>query len=110
MHHNTLQRWHALDDDREPPPPEALPEVGWVLVWRRGDSPHFRSLSVHEAWALQALGQGHSWGEVCDGLAATLPELDVAAAAAPWLRRWLAEEVLAEVQWPADMDPASEEG
>lgn len=102
MRHNTLQRWHALDDGREPPPAEALSEAGWVLVWRRDERPHFRSLSVHEAWTLRALGQGRSWGEVCDGLAETWPELDVAAVAAPCLRRWLTEGVLADVTWPAD--------
>ena len=96
MCHNTLQRWHALDDERPVPAAELLPEPGWVLVWRRDDRPHFRSMTVHEAWAVQQLLAGLPWAALCDGLAQAWPDQDATTLAAHCLRRWVDEGVLAE--------------
>ncbi len=96
MRHNTLQRWHALDDERQVPESELLPEPGWVLVWRRDDRPHFRSMSALEAWAVQQLLAGLPWAALCDGLAQAWPDQDATILAAQCLRRWVDEGVLAE--------------
>ncbi len=99
--HNTLARWHALDEERQVPAAEALPEPGCLLVWRRGERPHFRSMAAPEAWAVQQLVAGATWDAVCEGLAETWPDDDVATLAAQCLRRWLDEGVLAKVLLPA---------
>jgi len=94
MRHNTLQRWHALDDERAVPQAEPLPEPGWVLVWRRDDRPHFRSMAAPEAWAMQQLLAGQTWSALCEGLAQAWPDQDAATLAAQCLRRWVDEGVL----------------
>lgn len=96
MCHNTLQRWHALDDERPVPDAEPLPEPGWVLVWRRDDRPHFRSMAAPEAWAVQQLLAGQPWAALCEGLAEVWPDQDATTLAAQCLRRWVDEGVLAE--------------
>jgi len=96
LRHNTLQRWHALDDERTVPDAERLPEPGWLLVWRRDDRPHFRSMAASEAWAVQQLLEGCAWGALCDAWAAAWPDQDFTLAAAQCLRRWLDEGVLAQ--------------
>ncbi|TDP81675.1 putative DNA-binding protein [Aquabacterium commune] len=96
MRHNTLQRWHALDDERPVPDAEPLPEPGWVLVWRRDDRPHFRSMAAPEAWAVRQLLAGQTWAALCEGLVQAWPDQDATTLAAQCLRRWVDEGVLAE--------------
>ncbi|MDI1348559.1 DNA-binding domain-containing protein [Aquabacterium sp.] len=96
MRHNTLQRWHALDDERPVPDAEPLPAPGWVLVWRRDDRPHFRSMAAPEAWAVRQLLAGQPWVALCEGLAEAWPDQDATTLAAQCLRRWVDEDVLAE--------------
>lgn len=96
MRHNTLQRWHALDDERPVPDAEPLPAPGWVLVWRRDDRPHFRSMAAPEAWAVRQLLAGQPWAALCEGLVEAWPDQDATTLAAQCLRRWMDEGVLAE--------------
>jgi len=96
MRHNTLQRWHALDDERPVPDAEPLPAPGWVLVWRRDDRPHFRSMAAPEAWAVRQLLAGQPWAALCEGLVKAWPDQDATTLAAQCLRRWVDEGVLAE--------------
>ena len=96
MRHNTLQRWHALDDERPVPDAEPLPAAGWVLVWRRDDRPHFRSMAAPEAWAVRQLLAGQPWAALCEGLVEAWPDQDATTLAAQCLRRWMDEGVLAE--------------
>ncbi len=102
--HNTLALWQALDDDATPPPACRLPEAGAVLVWRRGQQPHFRSVADAEAQALALLAQGCSFQGLCAALADGAPAQDAealqatAAQAGAWLRRWVDEGLL--VAWP----------
>ena len=49
---NTLDIWHAINNDERPPVVELLPRPVDVLIWRKGLSPHFRSLSTIESAAI----------------------------------------------------------
>jgi hypothetical protein len=94
---NTLTLWHALDQDTEVPPVEALPAPMGVAVWRFDERPHFRSVTLVEGFALRALAQGQSFARTCDGLADSFPDVDAAAMAGGLLRRWIDEGLLSGV-------------
>jgi hypothetical protein len=94
LHFNTLTLWHALDQDSEVPPVEALPAPIGVVVWRFDERPHFRSVSPLEGAALQALAQGQSFAETCALLAEQFVDEDAASAAGGLLRRWIDEGLL----------------
>ena len=66
-----------------------------VLIWRRGSSPHFRSLAALEAAALDGLAQGLSFAALCQALSERFPETDIASEAGGLLRRWVEEGLLA---------------
>ncbi|WP_377157886.1 DUF2063 domain-containing protein [Roseateles sp. UC29_93] len=91
---NTLALWQALDGDETPPAAQPLTAPLDLLIWRRGHSPHFRSLGPLEAQALDALASGRSFAETCADLAEAQPELNVAAELGTLLRRWVDEEFL----------------
>lgn len=71
---------------------EPLPR-GWLL-WRLDDTPRFRSLTVDEAWALDAAAGGASFGEVCEGLLEWCDARNVAMHAASMLKTWLGDGLI----------------
>lgn len=86
--------WQSLNEERAPPVAERLPQPVMWLFWRKQLQPHFRSLSDEEATALQAIGRGEAFGEVCTALARARPDLDIAPQIALWLRTWLEDGLL----------------
>ncbi|NKC13066.1 MAG: hypothetical protein GKR94_12960 [Gammaproteobacteria bacterium] len=76
---------------------EALPEperfeypVRW-LVWRQDLRALFRSLEVDEAYAVQAVRDSATFGEICEGLCEWIAAEHVALRAAGFLRQWVME-------------------
>ena len=92
--------WKALDKKEQPEPPlkNEFP-VGWVL-WRRELNSYFRSMSVEEAWAIDAMRSGNTFAEICSGLCEWIDELQVAQHAAGMLKSWIAEGIIKEVVVP----------
>jgi hypothetical protein len=87
----------AVDAGAALPAPElAITAVAW-LIWRKDLSPHFRSLSEPEAWALRAAREGQSFPEICAGLCEWMAPEEGAATAAGWLRTWVDDQLIAEV-------------
>lgn len=64
------------------------------LIWRKDLSPHFRSLSEPEAWALQAVREGATFPTVCEGLCEWIEAEEASAAAASWLRTWVDDQLI----------------
>lgn len=94
MRHNTLGLWQALDQGMPVPAPVLLDEPVAVLVWRRGEQPHFRGVAPMEAQALGGLLQGLAFAEICASLADRFPHEDAAAVMGQLLRRWVDDTVL----------------
>jgi len=91
--------WVALDGD------EALPEksrneypVRWLL-WRKNRDPFWRSLEVHEAWAIEAAQNGASFAEICEGLCEWISEDAVAMSAAGLLKQWISDDLVKRVDF-----------
>lgn len=90
--------WKAIDAEEEPP---ALQEndypVAW-LVWRQDLHTYFRSLSVDEAWALDALQRGENFAVICEGLSEWADAQNVALHAAALLKQWLMDGLICELR------------
>ncbi len=95
---NAPTLWKAADKDEPLPPPEKAPHpVGWVM-WRQGLQIYFRSLSVDEAFALDALLRGETFGALCEDLTEWIDAQNVAVHAAGLLKQWLADGLIREIQ------------
>jgi len=89
--------WKAVDKKEQPEPPlKNVFPVGWVL-WRRELNIYFRSMSVEEAWALDAMRSGKTFAKICSGLCEWIDELQVAQHAAGMLKSWIAEGMITKV-------------
>ena len=82
--------------DAQEPLPEVIVEDeprSW-LIWRKDLTACFRSLGVHEAWALSAVREGADFTALCEGLCEWFPPEDAAPQAAALLRQWVDDELI----------------
>jgi hypothetical protein len=85
---NSAAVWKAMSADETPPPPEPAAEAAPWLLWRQDLQNYFRSMNAVESAALDAALQGRNFAEICQSLAALLPEDAIPAAAASCLGAW----------------------
>lgn len=91
---NTLDIWHAINTEQQPPEAIQLLQPMNVLTWRKGHSPHFRSLGEMEFVSLSAVCAGNSLDETGALLDKKFPDVDVATEFGGMLQRWLDDEIL----------------
>ena len=94
QHFNTLDIWHAINQDERPPVVERLPQPIDVLIWRKGNSPHFRSLSKIESSAIACVCSGFTLDAIGAALEKEFPDADVATEFGVTLHRWLDDQLL----------------
>lgn len=94
---NTLDLWHAMDRGDPPPDLVTLAQPLTVLVWRKGEQPHFRSVDAPETVMLQAMQAGTPFAAACAGVDAP----DAQTLIGGWLARWLADGLIREADCPA---------
>ncbi len=87
---NAVALWNAIHADEEVPEAVTLAVPATLLVWRKGQQPHFRTLQTHEAAWLAHLHAGASVEQACALLEAEglLPAPEVLA---QWLARLLSD-------------------
>ena len=97
LHWNACPYADAIDKAETPPTPhrDDIP-VRWLL-WRKNRNPNWRSLQVHEAWAIEAAHLGNNFAEICEGLCEWVSADQVAITAAGFLKQWISDELVAGV-------------
>lgn len=94
QHFNSLEIWNAINQDQTPPMVEQLSDPIELLIWRKGHSPHFRSLAKIEAVAIDFVCAGDSLETIGATLEKDFPEVDVATEFGVMLHRWLDDEII----------------
>jgi hypothetical protein len=97
LHWNVPQIEHALDSG-EPAPDRQRAEfpLRWLL-WRRDFKTYWRSLEVHEAWALEQAVNGANFADICEGLLEWIDAEQVALTAAGFLKQWISDQLLVRI-------------
>ena len=86
--------WRAADNSEAlPSPAKSETPIPWV-IWRQDLATYFRSLAVHEAYALDALRGGACFADICEGLCEWIAPTDAATMAASSLRQWITDGML----------------
>ena len=94
QHFNTLDIWHAINQDQLPPDVQRLPQPVELLIWRKGHSPHFRSLAKIESAAIACVCSGDKLEAIGAALEKDFPDVDVATEFGVMLHRWLDDEII----------------
>lgn len=95
---NAPQLWLNIQNDVGPIPPEENPHPICWIVWREELQTFFRSLQASEAWAIDALFNGASFGELCEGLCEWIDELNAPSHAAGLITRWIEDGLITNLQ------------
>ncbi|HAT8907783.1 TPA: DUF2063 domain-containing protein [Legionella pneumophila subsp. pneumophila] len=94
---NVFSLWQALVNNLEIPELKDSPAAtGWVLWRGQNYIIQYYSLSEEEAWALDALIQGSSFGAICEGLCQWMPAEEVGMKAASYLKNWIQNGLLSQ--------------
>jgi hypothetical protein len=104
QHYNTLDIWHAINQEQHPPEVEQLREPIDVLIWRKGHSPHFRSLTKIESAAIDCISSKTALDDIGAALEREFPDADVATEFGVMLHRWLDDEIINIAPWSKDVD------
>ncbi len=88
---NAAAIWTALAEVTPPPAAQRLDATADLLVWRRGFSPLYRTVSGPEQSALRCALGGGDFTAVCESLAQAMPDDDPVEAAGALLAQWLGE-------------------
>ncbi len=91
---NSISIWHALDRDETPPAAVSLQDHAWLMIWRKGWQPHFRTIGVFEYAALCGLRDGATLAEVCLDLGTRFGDEGAAPRVTGHLQTWLVEELV----------------
>jgi hypothetical protein len=59
---------------------------------------HWRSLEVHEAWALEQATNGVSFAQICEGLLEWIDESQVALVGAGFLKQWVSDKLITSLR------------
>lgn len=90
LDYNIPRLWVAVNagDDALPDlEPSDYPQA-WLL-WREELNPHWRSLDVDEAWALDQAVAGVTFGELCEGICEWVDEHNAPMRAASFIKTWV---------------------
>ena len=89
--------WKAIKEDQAPEEPRAGEWPQPWLVWRQDLKIFFRSLSVDEAWAMDAARAYEPFASICEGLVEWIDAQNVALHAAGLLKRWMIDGVIVNI-------------
>jgi len=95
---NVVSIWQRIanEENSESPIKKSKPDP-WIL-WRLDYVNRFYALSDDEAWAIDQMIAGVSFGKLCEGLCAFVDEQEVGMRAATLLKGWIQSGLLAEIK------------
>ncbi|HUV21630.1 MAG TPA: DNA-binding domain-containing protein [Gammaproteobacteria bacterium] len=94
LYWNVPQIEHALDCGESVPDKQRSEFPLRWLLWRRDFKTYWRSLEVHEAWALQQAVNGANFADICEGLLEWIDAEQVALTAAGFLKQWISDQLV----------------
>jgi len=90
--------WKAIDAEQVPEEPQRNEYPKSWLLWRQDLKTYFRSLSVDEAWALDAARVGSTFAMICEGLCEWTDAQYVAGHAAGLLKQWISDGLIQSIE------------
>lgn len=95
---NAPALFKALTEEQPAPQPANLDEPQAWLIWRRELTTQYRSMDPAEAATLAVMREGGTFASMCETLCAWHDPEQVATQAATYLKQWITEDLIIEVQ------------
>jgi hypothetical protein len=94
---NVVPIWQAVNEEQTPEEPYQYESPLSWLLWRNGLMTHFSSLKGNEAWAVNAMIDSSTFGDICEGLCQWVGEDKVGEYAASLLKGWIIAGLITKV-------------
>lgn len=94
MQWNIGPAWRALQGSEEPELPEPQALDHWVLIWRQGLGPRWRTVDERMATLLQHVTGGMAFADLCARTGDTMPDDEAVTFVAGALRSWIEDGLL----------------
>jgi len=94
---NAAAIWSAIAAEQTPPGAAVLDVPALIAVWRREDSPTFRTLGPTEASAIFMVLDGRTFGDICAMIADEVGEEEGSQVAGNLLGRWIGEGMIERI-------------
>lgn len=98
---NVVAIWQALSENEIPAVLEKSDSSITWIAWRNDFTNHFCSLPLDEAWAMNAMMSGQSFGEICEGLCQWHDENETPMHAASLLKGWINAGLISGIYFEA---------
>jgi hypothetical protein len=95
-HWNVLPVWNAIGSD-ETPTLEHTNEINYLMIWRKHLEVQFCTLTIDEAYVIDAMQSEKTFSEICEGLCEWVTEEQVAMHAATLLKRFINDEIITAI-------------
>jgi hypothetical protein len=94
---NVVPIWQSISDDKDPEDPIVAGSATPWIIWRHNLMSRFCSLSADEAYALDAVLNQKTFGEICEGLCQWVTEEEAGMHAASLLKGWIQSGLIATI-------------
>lgn len=94
---NSVAIWQAMLDEKMPDDPQQNTSGTHWILWRKELTSHFTALSEEEAWAIDALINGATFGDICEGLCQWVNEEEAGMRAASLLKSWITAGLITKI-------------
>jgi hypothetical protein len=98
--------WSALSAQDDPPVAAMLPELGAMVVWRQDFTPCFRTVGAIEAFALERIVAGATFGTLCHALIERCGEDAGVSQAGALLGQWIGDGLIIGISLYGQQPPA----
>lgn len=96
---NVVTLWEALANDQEPQEMSKSPVASPWVLWRHAYLNRFYLLPDDEAWAMDTMLEGRTFGELCEGLCQWHNEEAVGLRAASFLKSWIQSGLITDISF-----------
>ena len=97
LHWNVASLWDAYKEQNTLLSPQKTDDpISWI-IWRKDQTIHFRSLTLDEAYVIDAMHLGKSFSTICEGLCEWVAEDHVAMHGATLLKRFIIDKQIANI-------------
>lgn len=96
---NVVTLWEALANDQEPQEMSKSSVASHWVLWRHAYLNRFYLLPDDEAWAMDTMLKGRTFGELCEGLRQWHDEEAVGLRAASLLKSWIQSGLITDISF-----------
>ncbi len=97
LYWNVVQIWQEISENKRPHKPLREAEPTYWILWRKNLMEQYCSLTIDEAWAIDAMLNHQTFADICEGLCQWFDPQEASVRAASLLKGWFDAGLISEI-------------